>query len=74
MLATGGDRGATLPERRQVSCALKMPVERLAYEITSKKVKHCAERRSQHETFAPVPSSLQGHTSIGTVPPGFLAA
>ena len=45
---------ATLPERRQRSCALKMPAGRLAYEISSEKLKHGAERRAQNETFAPV--------------------
>jgi hypothetical protein len=35
---------------------------------------HRAERRAQNETFAPVPSFLQGHTSINTVSSGFLVA
>jgi hypothetical protein len=41
-----------------------------AYEISSKKVKHRAERRARYETFAPVPSFLQGHTSIERVSQG----
>jgi hypothetical protein len=36
----------------------------VAYEISSEKVKHRAERQAQNETFALVPSFLQGHTSI----------
>ena len=36
----------------------------VAYEISSEKVKHRAERRAQNETFALVPSFLQGYTSI----------
>jgi hypothetical protein len=31
-----------------------MPAGRLAYEISSEKLKHGAERRAQNETFAPV--------------------
>jgi len=41
-----------------------MPARRVVYEISSEKVKDCAERRTQNETFAPLPSFLQGHTSI----------
>jgi len=41
-----------------------MQAKQVSYEITGEKVKHRAERRAQNETFAPVPSFLQGHTSI----------
>jgi hypothetical protein len=51
-----------------------MQAGRVDYEISSEKVKHCAERRAQNETFAPVPSFLHGHTSIDTVSSGFLEA
>jgi hypothetical protein len=34
------------------------------YEIGGEYVKHRAERRAQIDIFAPVPSFLQGHTSI----------
>jgi hypothetical protein len=37
------------------------------YEINGEKVKRRAERRAQNETFAPLPSFLQGNTSINTV-------
>jgi len=47
---------------------------RLPYEIGGEKVKHRAERRAQNETFAPVPSFLQGYTSIDRVSSGFLVA
>jgi hypothetical protein len=47
---------------------LKLQARRVAYEISSEKVKHRAERRAQNETFAPLPSFdvlvLWGHTSI----------
>jgi hypothetical protein len=33
-------------------------------EVSSEKVKHRAECREQNETFAPLPSFLQGHISI----------
>jgi len=39
----------------------------IAYEISSEKVEHRAERQAQNETFAPVPSFLQGHTPIDTL-------
>jgi len=51
---------------------LKMHARRVAYEISSEKVKHRAERRAQNETFAPMPSYLQGYTSIDKVSSGFL--
>jgi hypothetical protein len=41
-----------------------MHAGRIAYEISSEKVKPCTERRAQNETFAPLPSFLQGHASI----------
>jgi hypothetical protein len=41
-----------------------MPAGQVACEISSEKVKHRAERRAQNETFTPVPSFLQGYTSI----------
>jgi len=66
--------GATLPERRQTSRTLKVPATKVAFEISSEKVKHRAERRTQNETFAPVPSSLQGHTPIKRVSSRFLGA
>ena len=44
-----------------------MQAKQVSYEITGEKVKHRAERRAQNETFAPVPSFLQGHTSIDTL-------
>jgi hypothetical protein len=43
-----------------------MPARREAYEISSENVKDGAERRAQNEIFAPLPSFLQGHTSIDT--------
>jgi hypothetical protein len=49
-----------------------MQARRVAYEISSEKVKHRAERQDQNETFALLPSFLQGHTSIDTVSSGFL--
>jgi len=51
-----------------------MHAGRVAYEISSEKVKHRAERRAQNETIAPVPSFLQGHTSINILSSGFLVA
>jgi hypothetical protein len=51
-----------------------MPAGRVAYEISSEKFKHRAERRAQDETFAPMPSFLQSYTSIVTVSPRFLVA
>jgi hypothetical protein len=55
-----------------------MQAGRVAYEISSEKVKHRAERGAQNETFAPVPSFnglvLWGHTSITRVSSGFLVA
>ena len=44
------------------------------HEVSSEKVKHRAERGGKNETFAPVPSFLQGHTSINGVSSGFLVA
>jgi hypothetical protein len=44
-----------------------MHAARVGYEIGSEKVKHRAEGRTQIETFAPVPSFLQGRTSIDTL-------
>jgi len=44
-----------------------MPAGQVAYEISSEKFKHRAERRAQNEIFAPVPSFLQGYTSIVSV-------
>jgi hypothetical protein len=44
-----------------------MQARRVAYEISSEKVKHRAERQDQNETFALLPSFLQGYTSIDTV-------
>jgi len=41
----------------------------VAYEISSENVKHRGERRAQNETFAPVPSLLQGAASIDTLHP-----
>ena len=41
-----------------------MPAGKVAYEISSEKVKHLSERRAQNETLALMPSFLQGHTSI----------
>jgi hypothetical protein len=46
----------------------------VAYETTCEKVKHRAERRAGNETFALVPSLLQGHTSIDRVSRVFLEA
>jgi len=51
-----------------------MQAERVGYEISGEKVKHRAERRAQNETFALVPSLLQGHTSIDRVSRVFLEA
>jgi hypothetical protein len=51
-----------------------MQAGRVGYENSSEKVKHRAERRAQNQTFAPLPSFLQGHTSITTVSSGFLVA
>jgi len=45
-----------------------------AREVRSEKVRQRAERREQNKTFAPVPSFLQGHTSIDRVPSSFLVA
>jgi hypothetical protein len=65
------DRGATLPERRQCSCALKRQAGQVIPEITCEKFKHRAERREYDETFPLVPSlagfALWGRTSIDTV-------
>jgi len=41
-------------------------------EISSEKFKHHAEHRAHNETFAPMPSLLQGHTSIDRVSSCFL--
>jgi hypothetical protein len=38
--------------------------EAFSHEITSEKVKQHAKQRSQTETFALLPSLLQGYTSI----------
>jgi len=40
---------------------------RVAYATTSEEFKRRAECRAQHETFALVPSFLQGHASIDTM-------
>jgi len=62
------DSGVTLAERRQSSCALKLQAGRIADAINSEKVKHCAERRKQNATVAPMPSLdvlvLWGHSAI----------
>ena len=58
----------------QSSCALTVRVEQLANEISGEKVKHRTEYRTQNETFARVPSFLQGRTSIYRVLSGFLVA
>ena len=63
----GRDQGATLPERRQCSCALKRQAGQVISEITRGKFKHHAERQEYDETFALVPSLLQGRTSIDTM-------
>jgi hypothetical protein len=47
---------------------------RVAYEISSEKFKHRAERRAQNETFAPLPSFLQDYTSIDTLSSVLLVA
>jgi hypothetical protein len=44
-----------------------MQAGQVSYEITGEKVIHRAERRAQNETFALVPSLLQGNTSIDRV-------
>jgi len=46
----------------------------LPHEGGSERVNHRAECRDQRETFAPVPSFLQGHTSNNRVSSGFLVA
>jgi hypothetical protein len=46
---------------------LKLHAGRVACAINSEKVKHRAERREYDETFALVPSLLQGRASIDTV-------
>jgi hypothetical protein len=55
-----------------------MQARQVAYEISSEKVKHRAERRAQNEIFAPLPSFnglvLWGRTSINRVSSGFLVA
>jgi hypothetical protein len=43
------------------------------HEISSEKVKHRAERRAQNETFASVPSLLQGHAPIDSLCGVYLA-
>ena len=50
-----------------------MPGEELL-EMSSEKVKHRAEHRAYDETFAPMPSFLQDHTSIDRVLSFFLVA
>ena len=68
------DRGATLPERRQSVFALKRHAGQVISEITCEKFKHRAERREYDETFALLPSLLQGHSSIDRVSYVFLVA
>jgi hypothetical protein len=51
-----------------------MQAGQVADEISSEKVKPRAEWRAQNETFEPVPSFLQGHTSINRVSSGILVA
>jgi len=46
---------------------LEVASGRVRSEITCEKFKHRAERREYDETFALVPSLLQGRTSIDTV-------
>jgi len=50
-----------------------MPAGQVACAISSEKVKHRAERRAQNETFAPVPSFLQGDAAIDRMSSGFVA-
>jgi hypothetical protein len=45
-----------------------------AYESGSEKVKLRAQNLAQNETFALVPSFLQGHTSIDAAPKDLLRA
>jgi hypothetical protein len=71
---SNSDRGATLPERSQSVFALKREAEQVFSKITCEKFKHRAERREYDETFALLPSLLQGCTSIETVSSGFLVA
>jgi hypothetical protein len=55
-----------------------MPAGRVAYELSSEKVKPRAERLAQNETFVPLPSFdvlvLWAHTSINRLSSNFLVA
>ena len=51
LFTRGGDRGATLPERRQYSCAMKPQAQRVDDENSGAKVKHRTEREHDNETF-----------------------
>jgi hypothetical protein len=51
-----------------------MQAGQVSYETTGEQAKHRAERQTQNETFALMPSLLQGNTSINRVSRVFLVA
>jgi hypothetical protein len=69
-----GDRGITPPERRQSSCALKRPMDELLSSLVVKRSNTLPSDDRYEETFAPMPSLLQGYASIGTVSSVFFVA
>ena len=68
LLTPSVDRGATLPERSQSSCALKLPTKRAALSLTAESSGSLPSIKYGAEAFASMPSLLQGHASIDTVP------
>ena len=69
-----GDRGITPPERRQSSCALKRPMDELLPPLDVKRSNNLPSDDRYEETFALMPSLLQGYASIDTVSSVFLVA
>jgi hypothetical protein len=62
------DRGTTLPERRQISCTLKLPTKRAALSLTGKSSGSLPSIKHDNDALALMPSLLQGYTSTDTVP------
>jgi len=67
-----GDRGMILPEQRQSSRALTRPMDELLLPRMVKRSNLLPRDDRYDETSAPMPSLLQGHASIDTVPLHFL--
>jgi hypothetical protein len=72
LFTVNSERGITLTEQRQSSRALKRQTGESHVQLPMKKVRQCAKGDQYDETFALLPSLLQGHASLDRVLPVFL--